>query len=122
MSSATLNLVRVTRALAFVIYLGFPTFMGAREGFIDGFLPALLWPMPVVAGIIGLGSIPVWAGSLLGDRGFVAVWIAQAALVIAVGVVCRGERRRAKRVMGTAWAIIASMNILLWIGLGPYPD
>ena len=72
MSSATVNSMRVTRALAFIIYLGFPMFMGAREGFIDGFLPALLWPMPVVVGIIGLGSIPVWAGSLLGDRGFEA--------------------------------------------------
>jgi hypothetical protein len=84
--------------------------------------PALLWPMPVLVAIIGIGSIPLWAGALLGDIGFATVWIAQAALVIAVGVLRKAGWRRAKRAMGTAWGIIAAINLVLWLMFGPRFD
>ena len=122
MSSAALKRRRVIPVLAITIYLGLPVLMGITGGFIEGFLPALLWPMPVVVGIIGVGSIPFWAGSVLGDRGFVALWVAQAALVVAVGVLGRDGWPRAKRRMAIVWGAIAVINILLWIKLGPYPD
>ena len=63
MTSASLNLRRVILVLALTIYLILPVFMGIKGGFIEGFLPVLLWPMPVLVAIIGLGSIPLWAGT-----------------------------------------------------------
>jgi hypothetical protein len=75
--------------------------------------------MPVLVAILGLGSVPLWAGAVAGDVGFAAVWIAQAALVIAVGVRRRGEWAMARRAMGIAWGIIATMNVVLWLVLGP---
>jgi hypothetical protein len=122
MPSAALNFRRVISVLAITIYLSLPIFIGIKGGVIDGFLPALVWPMPVLVAIVGLGSIPLWAGALLGDIGFAAVWIAQAALVIAVGVLRKREWRSAKHAIGTAWGIIAAINVVLWIMLGPHFD
>lgn len=96
--------------------------MGIKEGFITGFLPALLVPIPIILAIFFLGSIPFWASSFGSDGLAVSIWIAQVCLIVYAGRLAGSDPNRIEKYTFSTWAALATINILLWALLGPAFD
>jgi len=87
-------------------YLSFAVIMGIKDGLHEGFLPALLMPVPIVLIILAIGNIPLWAGNY-GDVAVAAVWFAEITCVASVAFL------RSKRTSKDPGQLL----LLPWLGM-----
>lgn len=100
---------KVVWAVASVAYLFFPILIGVREGFRDGFVPALLWPVPIVIMLFLFGAIPIWCGQF-GAAMFVTVWSVECLFIVTATYVLSPRMTRSLALFA-ACASVALINL-----------
>jgi hypothetical protein len=98
-------------ALILLLYGALPALMWYREGFHEGFLPTLLWPLPVFIFLACFGFTPLWAAEF-GAVAFLAVWIVEVSAALLVG---RLVPRYRKTVILVTYGMFVFANLGLWI-------